>query len=52
MKPSGYFSSFLGTMDKKIADFIRFFGEKSDFGGVGKDFRMKKSEVKKLEKNY
>ena len=34
-------------MDKKIVDFVRFLGEKSDFGGAGKDFGMEKSEVKK-----
>ena len=34
-------------MEQKIADF----GEKSDFGGVGKDFGMEKSGVKKSEKN-
>ena len=38
-------------MDKKIADFVQFFGEKSDFGGDGKDFGMEKSKVKKSEKN-
>ena len=38
-------------MDKKIADFGRFFGEISDFGGVGKDIEMKKSEIKKSAKN-
>ena len=35
------------SMDKKIADFVRFFGEKSDFGGAEKDFGMEKSEIKK-----
>ena len=40
-----------GNKDKKIANFGRFFGEKSDFGGVGKDFGMEKSGVKKSEKN-
>ena len=39
------------SMEQKIADFGRFFGEKSDFGGAGKDFGMEKSGVKKLEKN-
>ena len=34
-------------MDKKIADFGRFFREKSDFGGAGKDIGMEKSEKKK-----
>ena len=34
-------------MDKKIVDFDRFFGEKSDFGGAGKDIGMEKSEKKK-----
>ena len=38
-------------MDKKIVFFGRFFGEKSVFGGTGKDFRVEKSEVKKSEKN-
>ena len=38
-------------MEKKIADFVRFFGEKSDFDGAEKDFGMKKSEVNKSEKN-
>ena len=38
-------------MDKKIGFFGRFFGEKSVFGGAGKDFRVEKSEVKKSEKN-
>ena len=33
-------------MDKKIADFGRFFREKSDFGGAGKDIGMEKSEKK------
>ena len=39
------------TMDKKIGFFDRFFGEKSVFGGAGKDFRVEKSEVKKSAKN-
>ena len=39
------------TMDKKIGFFNRFFGEKSVFGGAGKDFRVEKSEVKKSAKN-
>ena len=30
----------------------RFFGKKSDFDRVGKDFGMEKSGVKKLEKNH
>ena len=34
-------------MDKKIADLGRFFEEKSDFGGAGKDIGMEKSEKKK-----
>ena len=38
-------------MDKRIVFFNRFFGEKLVFGGVGKDFRVEKSEVKKSEKN-
>ena len=37
-------------MDKKIADFDRFFGEKSDFGGARKDIGMKKSEKKNRRK--
>ena len=39
------------SMDKKIADFDRFFGEISDFGGAGKDIGMEKSEIKKSTKN-
>ena len=39
------------TKDKKIDFFGRFFGEKSVFGGVGKDFRVEKSSAKKLVKN-
>ena len=39
------------TMDKKIADFGQFFGEKSDFGGAGKDIGMEKSGKKKSAKN-
>ena len=39
------------TMDKKIADLSRFFGEKSDFGGAGKDIVMEKSGKKKSAKN-
>ena len=38
-------------MDKKIADFGRFFGEKSDFGGVEKDIGMEKLEKKIREKS-
>ena len=38
-------------MDKKIADFGRFFREKSDFDGAGKDIGMEKSEEKKSVKN-
>ena len=38
--------------DKKIADFGRFFGEKSDFGAAGKDFRVEKSDGKKSWKNH
>ena len=34
-------------MNKKIVDFGRFFGEKSDFGGAGKDIGMEKSGKKK-----
>ena len=37
--------------DKKIDFFGRFFGEKSVFGGGGKDFRVEKSSAKKSEKN-
>ena len=36
--------------DKKIGKNLRFFGEKSFFGGAGKDFRMEKSFAKKSEK--
>ena len=39
------------TKDKKIVFFGRFFGEKSVFGGGGKDFRVEKSSAKKSEKN-
>ena len=39
-------------MDQKIADFGRFFGEKSDFGCAGKDFGIEKLGVKKAEKNH
>ena len=38
------------AMDKKIADFGRFFGEKSDFDGAGKDIRMEKSGKKNRQK--
>ena len=38
-------------MDKKIADFGQFFGEKSDFGGAGKDIGMEKSGKKIGEKS-
>ena len=38
------------SIDKKIADFDRFLGEKSDFGGAGKDIGMKKSEEKNRRK--
>ena len=37
-------------MDKKIVYFGRFFGEKSDFGGAGKDIGMEKSEKKNRRK--
>ena len=37
--------------DKKIDFFGRFFGEKSIFGGGGKDFWVEKSSAKKSEKN-
>ena len=39
------------TRDKKIAEIDRFFGEKSDFGGPGKDFVVEKSDGKKSAKN-
>ena len=39
------------SKDKKIDFFGRFFGEKSVFGGGGKDFRVEKSSAKKSEKN-
>ena len=35
------------SKDKKIAFFDRFFSEKSVFGGVGNDFGMENSAVKK-----
>ena len=38
------------SKDKKIDFFGRFFGEKSVFGGGGKDFRVEKSSAKKSEK--
>ena len=38
------------TKDKKIDFFGRFFGEKSVFGGAGKDFRVEKSSAKKIGK--
>ena len=37
--------------DKKIAEIGRFFGEKSDFGGLGKDFAVEKSTEKISAKN-
>ena len=37
--------------DKKIAEIGRFFGEKSDFGGLGKDFVVEKSTEKISAKN-
>ena len=37
--------------DKKIAKIGRFFGEKSDFGGLGKDFAVEKSTEKISAKN-
>ena len=36
--------------DKKIAEIGRFLGEKSDFGGPGKDFAVEKSEKKNRRK--
>ena len=36
------------TKDKKIDFFGRFFGEKSVFGAVGKEFRVEKSSAKKI----
>ena len=36
--------------DKKIVFFGRFFGEKSVFGGAGKDFWVEKSSAKKIGK--
>ena len=39
------------SWDKKIAEIGRFFGEKSDFGGPGKDFAVEKSTEKFLAKN-
>ena len=38
------------AMNKKITDFDLFFGEKSDFGGAGKDIGMEKSEEKNRRK--
>ena len=38
------------SKDKKIDFFGRFFGEKSIFGGAGKDFRVEKLSAKKLGK--
>ena len=35
------------SKDKKIDFFGRFFGEKSVFGGAGKDFQVEKSSTKK-----
>ena len=40
----------LMSKDKKIGKNRRFFGEKSFFGGAGKDFRVEKSFAKKSEK--
>ena len=40
----------LGIKDKKIDCFDRFFGEKSVFGGAGKDFQVEKSFAKKSVK--
>ena len=39
-------------MDKKIADFGQFLGEKTDFVGAGKDFGVEKSSGKKSWKNW
>ena len=44
--------SLIEIMDKKIADFGRFFGEISDFSGTEKDIGMEKSEIKKSAKNH
>ena len=41
----------LKTRDKKIAEIGRFFGEKSDFDGLGKDFAVEKSTEKISAKN-
>ena len=41
----------ISSKDKKIDFFGRFFGEKSVFGGAGKDFRVEKSSAKKSVKN-
>ena len=41
----------VGSKDKKIAEIGRFFGEKSDFGGLGKDFAVEKSTEKISAKN-
>ena len=40
----------LVSKDKKIDFFGQFFGEKSIFGGAGKDFRVEKSFAKKSGK--
>ena len=51
-KPHGPFRQrVVESKDKKIDFFGRFFGEKSVFGGGGKDFRVEKSSAKKSEKN-
>ena len=39
------------SSDKKIAEIGRFFGEKSDIGGPGKDSAVEKSDGKKSDKN-
>ena len=38
------------SRDKKIAEIGRYFGEKSDFGGPGKDFAVEKSGKKNRRK--
>ena len=41
----------VGIRDKKIAEIGRFFGEKLDFGGPGKDFAVEKSGKKISKKS-
>ena len=41
----------LMTREQKIAEIGRFFGEKSDIGGPGKEIAVEKSNGRKSEKN-